>query len=444
MSHNHRRASGIGLTAAISLGLIITALPSAMSSAAARPPVKPGTPTGLTVSATKPGAAYRVASDWSAAANATRYHVAVSIPGGALLDDGWVTATNYTSLTTKPAGTTIKVSVTAYNGRRHGKAAWKSIVLPDLTAPVASYTLTPTDSSDGNVTIEMTGLSDDVSSDAAVTQHIDWGDGNVTDVDGTVASIPHGYGAAKAVYYPLVTLTDEAGNSSSYPLTAVVADVTAPTGTFSVSPSTAWARWTRVTVTQTALSDDLSAADKIARVVDWGDGSTDAWTSGNALTHVYATGGVRTPTVTIADEAGNTALVDTSAVNVAVDSKAPRARLFAPAHKRHAVRSWTTLRGRAKDAGTGVRSVRIRAIEKRGSHWYAYRPGTKTWVLAGKRAGQAWHKARTARVKTDAGHLWRLRLRGLARGTLVVRYSSIDNVGNANAWRVRKATLLRR
>jgi PKD repeat protein len=234
---------------------------------------------------------------------------------------------------------------------------------------------------------------------------------------------------------------DQAGNENSYPLTAVVADVTAPTGTFSVSPASAWANWTVVSVSQSALSDDLSASDKIARMVDWGDGSTDAWTAGASFTHVYTTAGSYSPTVTIADEAGNTAVAATSTVDVAVDEIAPTTRLLAPAHKRLSVRSWATLHGRANDSGTGVRVVRVRAIEKRGSVWYAYRPGTKSWVRAGSRAASAWHKARAARVTTDASHLWSVKLARLTRGVLVTKVSATDNVGNVSAWKARTVML---
>jgi hypothetical protein len=444
MSPSFRRASGIGLTAAIGLGLVTAILPAAMTTASARPPTRPATVSNLTVSVTGPASAYRLDAAWTAAANATSYRVVVTNTLGTVLDNGSVVDTSYTGTVTQPVNTTIKVSVTAYSGRRHGKSTTKAVILPDLTAPTASYSLTPTDSSDGNITIQQTSLTDDLSIAAAVTQHVDWGDGTWSDVAGTVTSIPHGYGSMKAVYYPVVTVGDEAGNTSSYPLTAVVADVTAPTGTFSASPASAWAKWTVVTVSQSALSDDLSTADKISRLVDWGDGSSDAWTTGDSLTHVYTTAGAHTPSVTIADEAGNTAVLATSAVDVAVDSVAPATRLIAPTAKRLSVRSWSTLRGRANDAGTGVRVVRVRAIEKRGAVWYAYRPAAKVWVRAGKRPASAWRTSRVARVTTDASHRWSLRLSHLTRGTLVTKVSAIDNVGNASVWKARTIQLARR
>jgi hypothetical protein len=415
-----------------------------MSTAAAKPPTRPGTVSNLTLSATKPNAAYTIDATWTAASNATSYRVVMSNSLGSVLDQGSVAGLSYEGTLTQAANTTVKVSVTAYNGRRHGRSTTKSLVLPDLTAPSASYALSPADSSDGNVAIQQTSLTDDVSGSAAISQHVEWGDGTSSDVAGTVTSIPHGYGAAKAVYYPVVTVKDLAGNESSYPLTAVVADITAPTGAFSTSPSGAWASWTAVTVSQSALSDDLSAADKISRVVDWGDGSTDAWSVGTTLDHVYQVAGSYAPNVTLADEAGNTTVIATSTVDIAADTVAPTARLLAPAHKRTAVRSWTTLNGRATDSGTGVRTVRVKAVEKRGSVWYAYHARTKTWVRGGKTAAAAWHKAGVARVSTDAAHLWSLRLSHLARGVLVAKVSAIDNVGNASSWKARTVRLTRR
>jgi hypothetical protein len=444
MSRSLRRSSGIGLTVALGLGLVTALVPATMSIAAAKPPTRPGTVNGLTLSATKPADAYSVSATWNAVANSTSYRVVMTNTAGAMLNQGTVTSLGYTAAVAQPANTTVNVSVTAYSGARHGRPSTKSIVLPDLTAPVASYAVTPVDSSDGNVTIDLTSLTDDVSLSAAITQHVEWGDGTSTDVAGTVIAIPHGYGATKAVYYPVVTVKDHAGNESSYPLTAVVADETAPTGTFSTSPSSAWANWTAVTVSQSALADDLSAADKIRRVIDWGDGSTETWTTGVTLTHVYTAAGSYSPSVTIADEGGNTSVVSTSTVDVNVDAIAPRPRVLAPAHNQASVRSWATLHGRANDAGTGVRTVRVRAIEKRDAVWYAYRPTTKTWVRAGKRAAAAWQKAPAARVATGATNLWSLKLAHLSRGALVTKVSAIDNVGNVSAWKTLTVKLTRR
>jgi hypothetical protein len=61
----------------------------------------------------------------------------------------------------------------------------------------------------------------------------------------------------------------------------VPGDKTAPVGTFTTTPAKAWQALTTVSVTQTSLSDDFSAAADVLRWVNWGDGSAvEAWTAG--------------------------------------------------------------------------------------------------------------------------------------------------------------------
>ncbi|BBH65897.1 multifunctional nuclease/2',3'-cyclic-nucleotide 2'-phosphodiesterase/5'-nucleotidase/3'-nucleotidase [Actinoplanes sp. OR16] len=85
-----------------------------------------------------------------------------------------------------------------------------------------------------------------------------------------------------------------------------VADVTAPTGTYSLNAAALWPGQS-VTLTQQALSDDVSAADKVTRVVNWGDGSaTETLAAGaTTATHKYAAAGSYTVSVTLTDEVGN-------------------------------------------------------------------------------------------------------------------------------------------
>lgn len=444
MSRNLRLRGGLGLSVAVAAALVTTLLTVTISTATARPPARPGRVTGLALSATKPGAVYRVRASWDAATNATRYRVTMTNTAGTQLDQETVTATAFTGNAALAVNSTVKVLVVPFNGTRRGKPTTRSIMLPDLTAPVATYRVTPQNSSDGNVTLELTSISDDLSTEAGITQQIDWADGTSAVANGTVTSFPHGYGATKAVYYPVVTATDEAGNVSTHYLTAVVADTTAPTGTFSVSPAKAWANWTKVTVTQIAIQDDLSQPDKIARLVDWGDGRTQPWAAGATVTHRYKTAAAFTPTVTIADEAGNTAgPILTSAVTVTVDSVAPWVRLTLPRLRTSSVRSWTTLKGRSRDAGTGVRKVRVRAIQKRDSGWYAYLPGRKIWVRGGSTPKAAWVRSKPARVSTTTRHTWSVKLQRLTRGLLVYKVSAIDHVYNASAWKLHKTLLTR-
>ncbi len=445
MSGNLRSRGGLGLAVAVTAALVAALLPGTMSTATAKPPPKPGNVTGLALQATKPGAAYRVESTWQAANNATTYRVTMTDGAGVQLAQDNVTATTFTGAAARPAGSTVTVSVVPFNGPRRGRAATRSIVLPDLTAPVAAYTVTPQMSPNGDVTIEVNSISDDLSTDAQITQAVDWADGSPTvDADGTVTSFAHGYGATQAVYYPVVTVADLVGNTRVYELTVVVDDVTAPTGTFSVSPLNAWARWTQVTLTQIEIQDDLSQDDKISRTVDWGDGTTLPWTTGATSTHRYLTGANVSPTVTVTDEAGNQSdPLSTSVVTVTVDSVAPRVRLTPPKLRVHSVRSWKTLKGRSYDSGTGVRKVRLRAIEKRGSVWYSYKPLRQTWVRGGTTRAAAWAKTGAAKVSPTTARTWSVKLRYLKKGLLVYKVSSKDNVGNVSAWKLRKQLLTR-
>jgi 5'-nucleotidase len=86
--------------------------------------------------------------------------------------------------------------------------------------------------------------------------------------------------------------------------TAGVLDVTAPTGTYTLVPTDLFTGQS-VTLTQTALADDVSAASGITRVVNWGDGSTPETLTATTATHAYPAAGSYPVSVTLTDEAGN-------------------------------------------------------------------------------------------------------------------------------------------
>ena len=445
MTRDARHRGALGLAIAVAAALVAMLLPASMGTANAKPPPKPGTVSGLAISATKPADVYRVTATWNPATNATAYRVTLSNAAGTLdqatVSDNAFTGTAAAAL----VNTSVRVQVIPLNGTRRNKATAKSYVLPDLTAPQATYSLAPQNSTDGNVTITQDSLSDDLSTSASIIQSVEWGDGTaVSTGDGSQWTFTHSYPTDKMVYHPVVTVTDGAGNAREVTLTAVVGDYDAPTGAFSAAPVNAWAKWTRVVVTQSSLADDLSDAANITRVVDWGDGVSRVWLSGTALRHRYAVAGTYAPTVTITDEAGNSATLDTASVAVTVDSIAPRLRLTLPKLRKSSVRSWTTLKGRARDFQTGVRVVRVRAIEKRGDTWYAYKPVRKVWVRAGATKAKAWSEAPVARVSATPTHTWSFKLQKLTKGTLTYRVSAIDKVNNATTWKAHRQVLTRR
>lgn len=93
-------------------------------------------------------------------------------------------------------------------------------------------------------------------------------------------------------------------------------DLTPPTGSFELAQA-----GRDVTLRQTALSDDASAAAGIRRVVDWKDGSpAETWSAGLAqIAHTYPLRGLWHPTVTLTDEAGNSAVLPLGAAVVGDD-----------------------------------------------------------------------------------------------------------------------------
>ncbi len=434
------RAAGAFVTAVTALALVA----GVSDSAQAKPPVKPGNVTGLSItSMTQEDATYTVEAGWNTATNATSYLVTLTNITGTVLDQERVTDPSFVGTTTQAAGAKVTVSVTPFNVKRRGRTTATSAFLPDFTAPVATYTVSPDSSPDGNVTVTQTSVSDNLSTPAQLTQSIDWGDGSPNSTGpGTQTTFPHAYPTTPAVHHPVVTLTDGAGNDVTYTLAAAVNDLSAPTGTFAVSPATGYARWTTVTVTQQAIGDNLSAEADIARSVDWGDGPAEPWTTGTTLTHTYDAAGTYDPTVTLTDEANNaSAPLATSAVTVTADTVKPVVRLRLPTTNKQSVSKWTTLRGRATDAQTGVRNVRVKVVEKRHGTWYAYRADTGRWATAASQRG-AWKKATLSTV-TPNGRRWSVPVKRLRVGLLVYRAAARDNVGNSSAWRTHQQLLTR-
>jgi hypothetical protein len=420
----------------IAAALVLTAVGT---TAAQAKPVRPGPVTGLAATVTPHAAAYNVAASWNPATNATRYRVSVT-RAGITLASGTVTATAWNgTVTAAPGDTTLSVRGLAKN--RPGQTTSITVNLPDATPPSGSYSSSWSNNT-GGATITQDSLTDNLPVDQ-VTRNVDWNDGTAPAAWTIGTTIDHTYPLTEQRYTPTVTLKDAAGNTTVVDVPAIVInDSQAPTGTFSAAPAAAWASLTHVTVTQSTLSDNWTPQAAIARSVDWGDGTTTPWASASTIAHVYTTGGTFTPTVTITDEAGNAAQVAASAVDVTVDSVAPVVKLLLPA-KKHSVRAWKTLLGKATDtAGTGVKHVSLRAVEKRGTAWYAYRATTKTWVKASTKA-RAFARSTAFSLSTNGRHLWSARLVRLRKGTLVYKVWAQDKVANRSTTLTHKATLTR-
>ncbi len=437
--------SSVGMIAAASLGAALTltlapAMTGAHGGATASAAVqKIGPVTGLAAAVTKPAGAYRVAATWNALSGATSYRLTLTDSTGTTLASGTVTGPAWTASTTKPAGTRVTVKVTPMASKRPGRAASITKVLPDLTAPTGTYHLVQVGGNGGtggHVDVTQDTLSDDVSAPADITRSIDWDGQGVWAPWSTGTTVSNDYPSLSGVHYPQVKLVDQAGNQAIVPLhVVVVGDAADPTGAFDVAPVTGWAKLTRVQITQTALHDDLSTAQHIARMVNWNDGTPQsAWLAGTTLSHVYQTGGPHTPTVQLTDEAENAAApIVLQTVTSNVDAVAPRVTQQRPATQRGYVSRWKTLKGTATDtSGTGVRRVTLRIVEKRGTAWYAYRATTHTWVKAASKAG-AVRRSTVASITPNALHRWSYRLPGLRKGSLLVWRTGTDLVGNTSA-----------
>ena len=311
---------------------------------------------------------------------------------------------------------TYTVRLTAANAQGSSTATATVKVAP--AAPTAAFTATPASGA-----VPLAVQFEDASTGSPTSWSWSFGDGSPVS---TQQDPSHTF-AEPGTYDVTLTVANAAGTSTvTHPVTA--RDETAPKGLYTVSPTDAWAGATRVVLRQQSLSDDVTPADRIRRVVDWGDGSAPVdWTSGTRLGHVYRSTGRHVPTVTLTDAAGNRATVTLPAVTVSQDDVAPTVQLRVPAAAAR-VSSWRWLHGTVADAQSGVATVRIKAVERRGAHWYAYQPTSRTWVRVATRAA-ALRRAGWATVVPD-GTAWSHHLPGLRRGTLVLRVSARDRAGN--------------
>jgi len=127
---------------------------------------------------------------------------------------------------------------------------------------------------------------------------------------------------------------------------------------------------------------------------------------------------------------------------VTADTTGPTLKLTLPAAK-HSVKAWKTLRGKATDTQTGVKTVRIRAVEQRGQAWYGYNATTKKWRKAATKA-KAFGRSRPFSVKPNARDRWSATLVGLQKGNLVYTARAIDRVANHSPLLTQKAKLTKR
>lgn len=415
------------LVAALAVILASAAVPANAA------PTKVGPVTNLTLKAAASPAGYSMTSTWTAPAGATSYKAVLTSPAGTL-GSITTTATSWTVDVSAAPNTAVTVTVTPYDGKKPGIASSTNTTLPDLAPPVGSFTITRAETG-LDATLTQHSLSDNGTPVAQIKREVTWGDGSPAQLWQTGTTLTHNYPAIGR-YVATVKLTDTSGNAVTLTLKAVVfGDTTAPGGAFDASPGQAFARWTPVVLTQTALSDDFSPAEFVERVVAWGDGSVEAWPAGTRLTHQFAGGGTFTPTVTLVDEAGNSTKVLSDAVNVVVDATGPVVKVTN--RKSASVKKWRVVKGTVSDAGVGAKSVSVVAIIKTATGWKAYAGGS--WKRVGSKT-KAWKRARAVTV-TPAKGAWQARLAKLGKGKLMIRVQGADNLGNSSARLSRTQTL---
>ena len=387
--------AAVGVTAVTVSALVALGVP-----AQAKPPVKPGPVTGLAMTLTKPADNFTVDASWTAAANATTYVVALTnATTGAALAGNSVGGTTWSASVNLTGVTQVRLTVTPYN-TRSGPAASITQDVPDLSAPNGTFTVSWVDRSG---TITQTALTDD-GPVGQISRTVSWGDGTAAVAWNGGTTINHLY-AADGLYRPTVTLTDGVGNTRVVNLAAIVpGDKTAPVGTFTTSPGKAWEGLTPVNLTQTALSDDFSAAADVLRWINWGDGTAvEPWTASITASHLYAVAGIYTPSGRAQGRRGQHPFRPGRGRDRPGRHRAPACQAAAAQEgRRRRGGSWKKVFGQATDdKGTGVDSVAVVAIEKRATGWYFFKATSKTWAKAATK-GKAWKRAKAAVVEPSA------------------------------------------
>ncbi len=418
-------------------------------------PVKVGALSGLAVQVAKPADGnYELHATWNAASNAAVYRVKL-VDGDTLatLETATVTApaVEWETTTELGAGDSLKLTVTPANGTRKGKASTKTVTLPDLTSPTGVYGLTSRVVT--TVTVSQESLVDDVTPAGSIVRAVRWGDnGDVwQNWPNGATELQHAYPVPSPGQTELYALTvrvkDAAANTSTYDLQVRIGDESAPTGgAYDAAPGAAWASLTDVVLAEASAPTDDFSPNALTRSVKWGDAGNvwEEWPVGQTIGHRYATAGNFTPVVRVTDEALNSSEYAADAVTVIVDATAPLISIKKPKSGAASAAKWATVRGTATDAGgTGVGSAVIRAVEKRGTSWYAYKSAKQKWVKAGSTKAAALAKAPWFAATVAPAGAWTAPLAGLKPGVLVVQARATDLVANMSATASKKQRLTR-
>jgi hypothetical protein len=172
--------------------------------------------------------------------------------------------------------------------------------------PIVVNNVTPTLAIGGNnasnegssYTLNMSAT--DPGSDAITNWTINWGDGNIQIVSGNPSSAAHIF-ADNGNYTIGATATDEDGTYSTNTVTVAVANVEP---TIALSGNSSVNEGSTYSLTLGGITDP--GADTVTEwTINWGDGSSDSYSSGGTRAHTFADGlATRSIVVSLLDEDG--------------------------------------------------------------------------------------------------------------------------------------------
>ncbi|MFI1993130.1 ExeM/NucH family extracellular endonuclease [Actinoplanes sp. NPDC020271] len=341
---------------------------------------------------------------------------------------------NETKTTTGDNDLTMLVNYFAeYTPITADKQFRSSVYVPaptDTTAPAGTYSVNASSIWTGQtVTLTQKSLSDDVSGAADIAQVVNWGDGGAAETLAAGATTATHKYTKTGTFAVTVTVTDKAGNAAAA-ITAGTVTAAAQAGKYSLDRGSIYA-------TQ-SVTLRVSGVNGTSVKVAWGDGYLTTASVNTPVAHAYKKAGTYSVKVTPVNGLGAGTTVTAGTVKVVKDVWAPRVTLKVPAGPDRAS-SWAKVTGSVSDTGLGVRSVRVKLIEQRGSHWYYY--GHGKWTKASSRTS-ALAKAETVNASFN-GSTWSVRVTGVKPGILRITYWGVDKAGNTSAGKVYFRTITR-
>jgi len=192
------------------------------------------------------------------------------------------------------------VVVTGFDSLGDSSTTTTSVTVNARPALVVTLSANPAQPAPGAV-VTFTITASPTTGNAITSVTIDFGDGQRGTVNGNVATAQHVYSQA-GQYVVTVIAADSSGASGSASLVMLVGNFTAPTASFTVSPTTASPAAT--TTFQFNGSDSTPQGSIVDYSWDFGDGSTG---NGQTTSHKYTLPGTYTVRLTVTDSAGRTA-----------------------------------------------------------------------------------------------------------------------------------------